>query len=169
MPTFCLSMFMYINKCMFAWIYLHASGGRCAKTEPSSYGLCETKNKWCNGCILTTKRVTQTNYYDNLISLISFDLWSLSFGFIFVDIFVEENANILLFFCFHLPFVNVSDKSLRREKKKAYLFHVFLTSNERRVKKSFFGLRIFSQSYKICFPFFFAAKVVSLLNIQTIQ
>ena len=55
-------MFMYIYVCI--WICLHASGGRCAKTEPSSYGSCETENKRCGSCILTTKRVTQTNYYD---------------------------------------------------------------------------------------------------------
>jgi hypothetical protein len=34
----------------------------------SSYGLYETRNKQCGSCILTTKRVTRTNYYDkNLI------------------------------------------------------------------------------------------------------
>jgi hypothetical protein len=49
---------------MYGWICLHASGGRCAKTELSSYGSCETENKQCGSCILTTKRVTQTNYYD---------------------------------------------------------------------------------------------------------
>jgi hypothetical protein len=30
----------------------------------SSYGSCETRNKRCGSCILTTKRVTWTNYYD---------------------------------------------------------------------------------------------------------
>ncbi len=30
----------------------------------SSYGSCETKNKQCGSCILTTKVVTRTNYYD---------------------------------------------------------------------------------------------------------
>jgi hypothetical protein len=30
----------------------------------SSYGSCETKNKRCGSCILTTKLVTRTNYYD---------------------------------------------------------------------------------------------------------
>ena len=43
-----------------SWICLHASGGRCAKTEPNSYWLCETKNKRCGSRILTTKRVTRT-------------------------------------------------------------------------------------------------------------
>ena len=61
-----LSIYVYVYKCMFVWICLHASGGRCAKTEPSSYGLCETK-KWCGSCILTTKSVTLTNYYDRLV------------------------------------------------------------------------------------------------------
>ncbi len=50
---------------MFVRICLHTSRGRCAKTDPNSYGLCETKNKRCGSCILMTKRVTQTNYYDN--------------------------------------------------------------------------------------------------------
>jgi len=54
----CLCIYMYV------WICLQASGGRCAKTELSSYGSCETENKRCGSCILTTKRVTQTNYYD---------------------------------------------------------------------------------------------------------
>jgi len=31
-----------------------------------SYWLCETENKRCGSCILMTKRVTQTNYYDTL-------------------------------------------------------------------------------------------------------
>ncbi len=59
-----LSIYVYVYKCMFVRICLHASGGRYAKTERSSYGSCETKNKLCGSCILTTKRVTQTNYYD---------------------------------------------------------------------------------------------------------
>jgi hypothetical protein len=33
----------------------------------SSYGSCETKNKRCGSCILTTKLVTRTNYYDNVL------------------------------------------------------------------------------------------------------
>jgi len=49
---------------MYVLICLQASGGRCAKTKRSSYWSCETKNKRCGNCILTTKRVTQTNYYD---------------------------------------------------------------------------------------------------------
>jgi hypothetical protein len=61
-----LSIYVYVYKCMFVWICLHSSRGRCAKTEPSSYGLCETKNKQCGSCILMTKLVTQTNYYDNV-------------------------------------------------------------------------------------------------------
>ncbi len=59
-----LSIYVYAYKCMFVWICLHASGGRFAKTEPSLYRSCETKNKQCGSCILTTKSVTQTNYYD---------------------------------------------------------------------------------------------------------
>jgi hypothetical protein len=59
-----LSIYVDVYKCVFVRICLHASGSRCAKTEPSSYGSCETKNKRCGSCILTTKRVTQTNYYD---------------------------------------------------------------------------------------------------------
>ena len=62
-----LSVYVYVHKCMFVRICLHTSRGRCAKTEPSSYGSCETKNKQCGSCILTTKHVTQTNYYDILI------------------------------------------------------------------------------------------------------
>ncbi len=54
------SVYLYVCIC------LHASGGRCAKTELSSYGLCETENKRCSSCILTTKSVTQTNYYDSM-------------------------------------------------------------------------------------------------------
>ncbi len=41
--------------------------GRCAKTSRSSYWSRETKNKRCSSCILTTKRVTQTNYNDKEI------------------------------------------------------------------------------------------------------
>ncbi len=59
-----LSIYVYVYKCMFVWICLHASKGRCAKTEPSSYGSCETKNKRCGSCILMTKLETQTNFYD---------------------------------------------------------------------------------------------------------
>jgi hypothetical protein len=59
-----LFVYVYVYKCMFVWICLHASRGRFAKTEPSSYGSCETENKRCGSSILTTKRVTQTNYYD---------------------------------------------------------------------------------------------------------
>ncbi len=33
-----LSIYVHVYKCMFVWICLHASSGRCAKTEPSSYG-----------------------------------------------------------------------------------------------------------------------------------
>ncbi len=62
-----LSIYVYVYKCMFVWICLHPSGGRCANSEPSSYGLCETKNKRCGSCILTTKPVTQTNYYNKII------------------------------------------------------------------------------------------------------
>ncbi len=61
-----LSIYVYVYKCMFVWICLHASRGRCAKTKPSSYGSYEIKNKRCGSCILTTERVTQTNYYDNI-------------------------------------------------------------------------------------------------------
>jgi hypothetical protein len=32
--------------------------------QKTAYGLCETKNKRCGSCILTTKLVTRTNYYD---------------------------------------------------------------------------------------------------------
>jgi hypothetical protein len=60
-----LSIYVYINKRMFVWICLHASGGRCAKTEPSSYRSCETKNKQCGSFILMTKCVPQTNNYDS--------------------------------------------------------------------------------------------------------
>ncbi len=60
------SVYVYV----YIWICLHTSGGRCAKTERSSYGSCETENKRCGSCILTTKRVTQTNYYDNAKQLI---------------------------------------------------------------------------------------------------
>ncbi len=51
---------------MYVLICLQASSGRCAETELSSYWSCETTNKQCGSCILTTKRVTQTNYYDTL-------------------------------------------------------------------------------------------------------
>ncbi len=33
----------------------------------SSYGSCETENKRCGSCILTTKLVTRTNYYDKMM------------------------------------------------------------------------------------------------------
>ncbi len=59
-----LSVYIFVYKCMFVWICLHASRGRCAKTELSSCGLCKTKNKQCGSCILMTKCVTQTNHYD---------------------------------------------------------------------------------------------------------
>ncbi len=34
----------------------------------SSYGSCEAKNKRCGSCILTTKHVTRTNYYDKVFT-----------------------------------------------------------------------------------------------------
>ncbi len=58
-----LSVYVYVYKLCF-YEYVHTSGGRCAKTELSSYGSCETKNKQCGSCMLTTKCVTQINYYD---------------------------------------------------------------------------------------------------------
>ncbi len=45
-------------------ICLHSGDNKCAKTEQSSYRLGETKNKQCSSCILMTKLVTWTNYYD---------------------------------------------------------------------------------------------------------
>jgi len=45
------------------YIYLDYILGRCAKTKQCSYRLCETKNKQCGRCILTTKHVRTTNYY----------------------------------------------------------------------------------------------------------
>ncbi len=33
----------------------------------SSYGSCKAKNKRCGSCILTTKLVTRTNYYDTMM------------------------------------------------------------------------------------------------------
>ncbi len=59
-----LSVYVYVYKCMYVLICFHASGGRCAKTTRSSYWSWETENKLCGSCILTTKRVIQTNYYD---------------------------------------------------------------------------------------------------------
>ncbi len=67
-----LSVYVYAYKCMIVWICLHASGGRCAKTELSSYWSCETKNKRCGSCILTTKRVTQTKWISSQSNLTFF-------------------------------------------------------------------------------------------------
>jgi len=53
--------------CMYVLICLQAREGRCAKNTQSSYWLCKTKNTRCGSCILTTKRVTQTNYYNTFI------------------------------------------------------------------------------------------------------
>ncbi len=53
-------MFMYINVCMYWYVYK----GRCAKLHWVYIGH-ETKNKQCSSCILTTKCVTQTIYKDN--------------------------------------------------------------------------------------------------------
>jgi len=39
-----LSVYVYLNMFMYM-IGLQASGGRYAKTDPSLYGKCETKNK----------------------------------------------------------------------------------------------------------------------------
>jgi len=58
------SVYVYVYKCMYVLICLQTSGGRCAKRTQSSYWLRETRNKWCSSCILTTKLVTQTNYYN---------------------------------------------------------------------------------------------------------
>ncbi len=46
----------------------------------SLYGSCETRNKQCGSCILTTKRVTRTNYYDKkqikkIISILFVKFW----------------------------------------------------------------------------------------------
>jgi len=58
-----LSVYVYVYMCM-CMMRLQVSGGRCAKTELSSYGSCETKNKQCYTCILMTKHITTTNYYN---------------------------------------------------------------------------------------------------------
>ena len=63
-----LSVYVYLYMCMHM-ICLQASWGRCAQTEPSSYGWCETKNKQCSSSILTTKGITTTNYYDTMMIL----------------------------------------------------------------------------------------------------
>jgi hypothetical protein len=59
-----LSIYVFVYNNYVCDMCLHARYSRCSKTWPSSYGLCETKNKQCSSCILTTKLVTQTNYYD---------------------------------------------------------------------------------------------------------
>ena len=69
-----LSIYVYVYKCMFVLICLHPRRGRCAKTEPSSYGSCETKNKQCGSCILTTKHVTQTDYYNTSMKAVIYTL-----------------------------------------------------------------------------------------------
>jgi len=40
-------------------------GGCCAKTKQSSYGSLETKNKQWGSCMLTTKCLMSTNYYNS--------------------------------------------------------------------------------------------------------
>ncbi len=60
-----LSIYVFVNNNYVCDMCLHAGYSRCAKTWPNSYGLCETKNKRCGSCILTTKLVTQTYYYNN--------------------------------------------------------------------------------------------------------
>jgi len=49
---------------MSVYIYVYIYKPELNKTEPSSYGLCETKNKLFDSCIPTTKCVTTPNYYD---------------------------------------------------------------------------------------------------------
>ncbi len=52
------------QACVCIWyVCIQARGGRCAKSEPSSYGFCQTKNKRCGSCTLTTKHVAATNYF----------------------------------------------------------------------------------------------------------
>jgi len=75
------SVYVYVYKCMYVLICLQASGGRCAKTMRSSYWLCEIKNKRCGCCILTTKNVTHTNYYNILIKSTLFFNWSIYINF----------------------------------------------------------------------------------------
>jgi hypothetical protein len=60
-----LSIYVFVYNNYVCDMCLHAQNSRCAKTWPSSYGACETRIKQCGSCILTTKFVTQTNYYES--------------------------------------------------------------------------------------------------------
>ena len=68
-----LSVYVYVYKYMYVLICLQASRGRCAKTMLSSYWLCEIRNKLCSSCMLMTKHVTQTNYYD--MNCLNYNNW----------------------------------------------------------------------------------------------
>ncbi len=57
-----LSIYVFVYNNYVCDMCLHTRYSRCAKTWPSSYGLCKAKNKQCGSCIMTTKLVTQTNY-----------------------------------------------------------------------------------------------------------
>ncbi len=52
----------------------------CRKTADvsmlSSYGSCDTRNKRCGSCILMTKRVTRTNYYNKCLPGLGFPVFS---------------------------------------------------------------------------------------------
>ncbi len=61
-----LSIYVFVYNNYVCDMCLHTQYSRCAKTWPCSYGSCETKNKQCGSCILTTKHIIQTNYYNIL-------------------------------------------------------------------------------------------------------
>jgi hypothetical protein len=67
-----LSIYVFVNNNYVYDMCLHARCSRCVKTWQSSYGSCETENKQCSSCILTTKLLTQANYYDIFLVLVSF-------------------------------------------------------------------------------------------------
>ncbi len=89
-----LSVFVYeLYKYVCMWsICLHA-GERHMFSALSSYGSCETRNKRCSSCILTTKLVTQTNYYDRLTNtavsnrLAKSDMWLADIYFVAIQSF----------------------------------------------------------------------------------
>ncbi len=87
-----LSIYVFVYNSYVCNMCLHAWYRRCVKTWQSSYGLCETKNKRCGSCIMTTKLETQTNYY-NIFFSASFIL---VFGFLETSYLCHNHNNKVL-------------------------------------------------------------------------
>ncbi len=61
-----LSIYVFVYNNYVFDMCLLAQYSRCAKTWPSSYGLCVTESKQCGNCILTTKLVKTGHHIEQV-------------------------------------------------------------------------------------------------------